>query len=175
MSNDYLQEKVRAALNQELIRRLLNRYFVQKGYNLGEDFDKKIYPPILQDMPVQIPQMLGKLEVEPYAEDINPNTGVYKLGWNLYVLGNQRMSLGFSTHANLSEVRTAIAGPMSATSRGTFSTPRRIVNFITKVLSTSKQGDIASMPKNLTVRQGLVPYGTGEMSGYFRTSHRPVF
>lgn len=173
MANEYLQERLRSALNQELIRRLLIRYFCSKGFT--ENFNKRIYPPQMQDMAIQVPQLMGKIEVQPYVEDIDPNTGVVKLGWNLFVLGNRRMMLGYSTHTNLSEIRTAIMGPLAAMNRGTHATPKRIVNFVTKVMGSSNAGDIASMPKNLTTRAGMLPLGTGEMSGYFRTSHRPVF
>jgi hypothetical protein len=175
MANEYLQERLRTALNQELIRRLMIRYFVQKGFTEAGSFNKKIYPPTLQDLGMQIPQLIGKVEVDTAVEDIDPRTGITKLCWNLFVLGNQRMFLGFSTHTNLSEVRTAIQGPLSAIHRGSFATPKRIVNFITQILGKSENGDIASMPKNITIRPGMLPLGTGEVSGYFRTSHRPVF
>lgn len=175
MANEYLTERLRAALNKELIRRLMIRYFDGKGYTEPGSFDKKIYPPTLQDLSMQIPQLMGKIEVEAAVEDIDPRTGVTKLRWQLFVLGNQRMFLGFSTHTNLSEVRTAIQGPLSAIHRGTFATPKRIVTFVANVLGKDEYGDIASMPKNITVRAGMLPLGTGEMSGYFRTSHRPVF
>lgn len=175
MANEALTERLRAALNEELIRRLMIRYFNMKGYTEPGSFDKKIYPPTLQDLAVQIPQLIGKVEVDTAVEDIDPRTGITKLCWQLFVLGNQRMFLGFSTHTNLSEVRTAIQGPLSAVHRGTFATPKRIVNFVVKVLGASENGDIASMPKNISIRPGMMPLGTGEMSGYFRTSHRPVF
>lgn len=173
MTNEYLQTRIRAALNQELIRRLLIRYFTQKGFD--ENFDRKIYPPQLQDLPLQIPQLMGKIEIQPYVEDIDPNTGVIRLGWNMFVLGTRRMCLGESTHTNLSEVRTAIMGPLSALNHRTHATPRRIIEFIVKVLGQSENGDIASLPKNMMTRPGMLPLGTGELSGYFRTSHRPVF
>lgn len=174
MANEYFQDRLRAALNKELIRRLLIRYFNQKGF--GENFNKKVYPPQLQDISVQIPQLVGKIEVQPYVEDIDPNTGVVKLGWNLFALGAKRMCLGFSTHTNLSEVRTAIMGPLAAMDRGSYATPKRIIGFLTKVLGSSQKGDIASIPKTITLRPGMTtPLATGEMSGYFKTTHRPVF
>lgn len=171
MANEYIADRLRAALNEELIRRLLIRYFSNKGF---ENFNKKLYPPLMQDIAIQIPQLLGKLEISPYAEDIDPNTGVFKLGWNLYVQGVHRMFLGYSTHTNLSEVRTSVQGPLAALGRGSHATPKRVVEFVTKILGKSKGGDIAAMPKNLSIRPGMLPLGSGDMSGYFRTTNRPV-
>lgn len=173
METGYLQDRLRQALNRELIKRLLTRYFSQKGFE--ENFDRRVHPPLLQDLPFQIPQLYGKIEIQPYVEDIDPNTGIVRLGWNLFVLGTQRISLGYSTHTNLNEVRTAIAGPLAALDRGSHATPRRIINFITEVLSRSKHGDITCVPKTVTSRvSNVLPLGTGEMSGFFRTN-RPVF
>jgi hypothetical protein len=169
-----LQDRVRTALNQELIRRLLNKYFVNKGFS--ESLDKRIYPPILQDIVAQIPQLYGKVEIVPSVEDIDPNTGVVKLNWNLFILGNSRMFLGSSSHTNLAEVRTAMISPLSSGSRQTYATPRRIIEFVSKVLGKSKSGDISVMPRSVMTRDITAsPFSTGDQSGYFRTQHRPVF
>ena len=170
----YLQERIHAALSEELVRRLLIKYFKTKGFE--ESFDKKIYPPALQDFVAQVPQLFGKLEVVPSVEDIDPNTGVVRLNWNLFVLGNHRMWLGQSAHTSLAEVRTAVGGPLASTTRMTHATPKRIVEFIVKVLGKSKSGDISTTPRTIMSRDiSATPFATGDSSGYFRTSHRPVF
>jgi len=169
-----LQDRVRTALNQELIRRLLNKYFVNKGYS--ESLDKRIYPPILQDIVSQIPQLYGKLEIVPSVEDIDPNTGVVKLNWNMFILGNSRMYLGSSSHTNLAEIRTAMINPLSSGSRQTYATPRRIIEFISKVLGKSKNGDISITPRSIMSRDiTATPFSVGDQSGYFRTSHRMTY
>lgn len=163
---------IHSALNRELIKRLLVRYFKQKGFS--ENFNKPIYPPQIQDITLQVPQLAPKLEITPYVIDLEP-TGEAKLGWNLFVLGTQRMFLGESRHTNLSEIQASIAGPLSSTRHSiTDATPKRIINFITAILSKSKNGDISTTPQATAMRMPL-PMGTGEHSGYFRQSQRPVF
>lgn len=169
-----MMERIHAALNRELIQRLLVRYFTQKGF--GEDFNQRVYPPMLQDLIAQVPQLMNKVEIVPYPMELDPMTGVVQLGWNMFVLGNNRMFLGESTHANLNEVRTSIAGPMGAGRRtAQDATPKRIVKFITKVLGSSKSGDISNIPKSVSMKAPLAIGATGEHSGYFRHSQRPVF
>lgn len=173
-NNLNLQERIRTALNAELTRRLLNRYFVMKGYT--ESFDKRIYPPILQDMAMLVPQLFGKIEIVPSVEDIDPNTGVVKLNWNLFALGNNRMWLGQSAHTNLSEVRTPIAGPLMSTARMTHATPKRIIEYLVKVLGNSKSGDLTIVPNTIMNRSiSATPFSSGDSSGFFRTKHRPVY
>ena len=152
------------------MKRLLIRYFSNKGYR--ENFDKKIYPPTIQDLPVAIPQLIGKIEIQPNVENIDPNTGVVKIGWNLFVNGTQRMNLGESSHANLAEIQNAVFGPSKSARYANYATPRRIVNYIVNVLSKSKSGDISSIPDQ--VKMSVLPLGTGDHSGYYRTQHRPV-
>ena len=143
-----MMDRIHTALNQELIKRLMVRYFTQKGFK--ETFNRKIYPPTLQDLPVQIPQLAGKIEIQPYVEDIDPNTGVVKLGWNLFVLGVNRIFIGESTHTNLNEVRSGVAGPLQNARQGIATTPKKITEFIIKILGSSKNGDISSMPQTMT-------------------------
>lgn len=141
MEDKALQNKMRILLDQELVRRLMNRYFYDKG--LKEDYDKEIYPPMLQDMLQMAPQLSGKVEIEPHVINLDQNTDSVELGWNLFVLGNQRMYLGESRHKSFSEVTGSIQGPLTDKGdRGTRTTPRRIVEFIVRVLGNSKNGRI---------------------------------
>ena len=165
-------ERIHSALNKELIKRLLVQYFTQKGFI--ENFDTRLYPPMIQDLPIQIPQLASKVEVQPNVMNIDPQTGVVQLGWNLFVLGTERLTLGESSHTNLNEVQSAIAGPLNGTQKMSSTTPKRIINFIIEVLGNSKDGDISSIPANTTNRSPL-GLGTGENSGYYRHSQRPVF
>lgn len=170
MNRSTLSDKVYTALNQELIRRLLIRYFTQKGFK--ENFTKRIYPPLIQDITVQVPHLNGKVEVQPYVEDINPESGVVRLGWNLFVLGQKRLYLGESIHTSLAEVQNAVFGPPPNTRFINYATPKRIVNFIVRILGNSKNGDVSTRPDH--VYTAALPLGTGEHSGYFRTQ-RPIF
>jgi hypothetical protein len=174
MNRDLLTARIHTALNKELIKRLLVRYFSNKGFS--ENFNKKIYPPILQDILVHVPQLAGKIEVAPFVEEVDPNTGIVKLGWNLFVLGHKRIYIGESVHSNLIEVRMSIGGPLEGTSYkiGT-ATPKRIINFICSVLSKNKDGDITSIPKNVLLRTPSAMMANNDPGGFFRTNRRPVW
>lgn len=170
MENEALYLRLHVALNKEAIRQMLTKYFQTKGFN--ESMEKQVYPPQLQDIIIQIPQLMSKIEIAPFVEDIEPNSGVVKLGWNLFVLGTNRMFLGYSTHTNLSEVRTPVLGPMSAIDKHTHATPKRIIDFIVEMLGASKAGDISSIPK--TAIKTNVAFAAGDYSGYFKPSNRAV-
>lgn len=55
MHTDTLTHNVYYALNRELLRRVLIKYFFDKGYQ--ENINQRIYPPTIQDLPVLIPQL----------------------------------------------------------------------------------------------------------------------
>jgi hypothetical protein len=169
MNSIHLQQRMHNAFNSELCRRLLIRYFTLKGYT--ESFNKKIYPPTIQDLSTLVPQLQGRVEIEPFVEDIDPNSGVYKLGWNLFVLGTKRLYLGVSSHTSLAEVRSSIGGPLDGASKVFYATPNRVINFITAVLSKSESGDIS---QKLATKRVQPLFITGDHSGYFRTQQRPI-
>lgn len=173
MNTQQLADRIHIALNEELLRRLLIRYFVNKGYE--NNFNHRIYPPLLQDLTMQIPQLSGKVEVVPFVEDIDPNTGQVKLGWNLFVLGTRRMFLGESTHTNFSEIRNMVGGVQDQHMAIEFATPKRVINFVVKVLGRSKYGDISQLSPQLNFRTVMPSaFGHTDQSGYFKTLHRPV-
>ena len=173
MISDTMTEKIYFALNKEYMRRLLTKYFWDKGFK--ENMDARIYPPALQDLAMAIPQLVGKLEIEPQVNDVDPTTGIIKLSWNLFVLGNKRMFLGESTHSDLNEIKGPLYNIDIKSGIGTmkYVTPRRIINFIVELLGEHKQGDLTQMPKNI-VLSPMVPYsrGIGDTSGFYRK--RPV-
>ena len=93
-----------------------------------------------------IPIFEAKIEIEPYAKEIDPTTGYTKLGWNLFVLGNQRIYLGETEHADLASV-TETSEDGRILIHESFKQPfrmgrtaRNIVNFVTRVLSNSESG-----------------------------------
>lgn len=173
MSNQ-LADRIHAALNRELIKRSLVRYFKQKGF--GENFNRNIYPPTVQDMAMMVPCLFNKIEVAPHVRDIDLQTGIVTLGWNIFVLGNKRIYLGESTHTSLNEVKASIAGPLNNQFRSSArsTTPKRIIEFITSVLSGSKSGDVSTRPQVIGTN-APIPLGMGDSSGFFRKSQRPVF
>lgn len=177
MISPELVTKIRSALVKEVVRRSLNKYFSAKGFS--ESFDKPVYPALLLDMPKAIPELFNKVELQPSSESIDPTTGVVKIRWDLFVLGTNRMCLGTSTHTSLTEIERAMRGdtdkllPMSESKH----TPHEIIEFIIKMLSTSKNG-FEGMP------QGVMPFmspslpinrptlGTASAGGFYEKSGR---
>ena len=136
-----LYERIRRILNEELIKRMLTKYFVEKGI-AKENFNSNIYPPIIQDLTARIPQLVDKVEIEASVRDFNPQSGRARLDWNIFVLGNQRMHIGESTHANLSELKQVTIGQMNKKSAVKNTSPKRIIEFITRILGQSEDGFI---------------------------------
>ena len=151
-------DKIKHTANNEVVRRLLIRYFIDKGFS--ESFDKQLYPSIVQDLPMVVLPLANKIEVVPHAVEIDPNQGKAVLGWNLFVLGNQRMYLGETHHNNLSELARQIhsgmitipEGLQSATARRQ-TTPKRVITFITRVLGDSRSGYADLLPSQQPFRK----------------------
>lgn len=133
-------QQLKHALNTEVVRRMLIKYFVESGY---ENFDTLIYPASLQNMPMVIQELYTKIEVEPHALNIDPLTDSAKIGWNLFVLGEQRMYLGETYHSGLKtlaqqlQTGQVVSEGYVATKQ---TTPRRIIHFVTSALSKVEAG-----------------------------------
>jgi hypothetical protein len=163
MSYEFLKQGLIVALNQEHCKRLLLDYFIKKG--LQNKLDLKIYPPVLQDLLVIVPQLAEKVEISPFLRELDPSSGEYNLGWNLFVLGTNRMFLGNSTHMDLNEIRTKIVDLECSYDRSSFVTPNQIIKFVAESLCKSKSGFIRNrispcFKKSLS--------SLPDQSGYFR-------
>ena len=156
--NNSLQEVLRRLLNEELIRRLVTKYFVTKGI-AKENFEAHIYPPIMQDIVQMVPQLSDLIEVEASVKDFHPS-GRVKLSWNLFALGNQRMALGESSHSNLSELKQVQLGFENKKSAIRSASPKSIIEFIAKVLGTS-EGGVIDPKQNKSSAPGSRPEDTG--------------
>jgi hypothetical protein len=142
--DNILLNRVKQSLNTELVKRMLNKYFAEKGF---DNFQRRVYAPMLQDLPYRIPELLNKIEIVPFVKEINPATGQTVMGWNLYVLGTNRMYLGDTSHNNMSEFQRAIAGPTPNSVANDSKNPKEIVDFVLKVLAASKSGQIRPQPQ----------------------------
>ena len=145
-------DKFRYALNADVARRLLIKYFVSKGF---DNFDRLLYPPFIQDLPQTIPEFVDKIEVIPYCGNIDPMADSAILGWNLFVMGTQRQFLGETYHVGLNQLAMqlqqgqVIAENQLATRQ---TTPKRIIYFISNVLSRHKGGYLNLAPKILPLQ-----------------------
>jgi hypothetical protein len=157
-----IADKLRVALNNDVAERLLVRYFMSKGFD-KDTFDHSIYPPVMQDMQYAISEMSDKLEVVPYVSNIDPLGDTAKLGWNLFVLGNQRCYLGETFHMGLKRLTLQLqhgqilSEDQSATHQ---TTPRRVIKFVSRVFQSHADGYI-----NLTPRIIPLPYQHPRASG----------
>jgi len=164
MLDSYDIDKIKHTANTEVARRLLIKYFVDKGFT--ESFDRQMYPATIQDLPLVIPSLSTKIEIVPHAKDIDASQGKAVLGWNLFLLGNQRMYLGETHHNSLHDLARQIRsgsiqipegiGSYATARRQT--TPRRVIHFITRVLSGHESGYIDLNPSNIPFRQPGEPY-----------------
>lgn len=139
-------DHIKHVANTEAVRRMLIQYFVDKGFT--ESFDRQVYPALVQDLTQIIPQLSTKVEIVPFAEEIDSYQGKATLGWNLFVLGTQRMYLGQTYHNDLRRLASQIMSgnimiPEDDVSNARCqATPRRIITFITRVLGTHEAGYI---------------------------------
>lgn len=146
-------ENIKHVSNTEVIRRMLIRYFIEKGFT--ESFDRHLYPAILQDITMAIPQLTTKVEIVPFAEEVDTYQGKAVLGWNLFVLGNQRMYLGQTYHNDLRGLARQLQSGFLMIPEGTVTnarrqtTPRRVITFITRVLESHQAGYVdLTVPMN---------------------------
>jgi hypothetical protein len=163
-------DRMRKVLNADVARRLMIKYFIGKGFN---NFDTLLYPGSIQDMPFVIPEMADKIEIIPHSNNIDPIQDKAELGWNLFVLGTQRCYLGETYHHGLKTLAMQIqqgrvmSEDLMATRQ---TTPRRIIQFVSRVLETHKAGylDLAArtMPMDLQNRGlGSGMAATGQQFG----------
>lgn len=156
-------DRIKHTANTDVVRRLMIKYFIDKGFH--ESFDRQMYPALMQDLPMIIPSLANKVEIEPHAEEVDPSMGKAVLGWNLFILGNKRMFLGETYHNNLQDLARQIKTGLilvpeggSATARRQ-TTPRRIIAFITRCLRDTKGGYIDLNPSNVPAGSPGEPYG----------------
>jgi len=169
MDNQRFVEKLRRKLNIDVARRLLIKYFVDKGF---DNFNGTIYPPLLSDMPKAIPQLFDKIEVKPHVESINTMLDSAVLGWNLFVLGNQRQYLGTTYHSNLRELAMQLhSGVISDNSQSAshLTTPKQIVAFVVRVLETHESGLVDLTRKEVPTSLNKMKLGGHSLANQFYT------
>jgi len=161
-----LDEDLEFSFNAELTKRLLIRYFCDKGFK--ENFDERVYPPTIQDITESIPELSGKVELEPYAVEVDPQNGFARLGWNLFILGNQRMYLGETEHTELQELARQLEEKCYVFSESESNTARRtrtardIITWMVRTLGRSEAGLLRSVPQNTWERPMIGKHPTGE-------------
>lgn len=160
--DSYSVDKIKHLSNTDVVRRLLIKYFIDKGFT--ESFDRQMYPSLIQDLPMIIPSISNKIEVIPHAQDVDPSMGKAVLGWNMFVLGNQRMYLGETYHNNLQDLARQVKSGVILIPEGGHAnarrqtTPRRVIAFISRVLSDSQAGYVDLAPTAMPPSPPGEPY-----------------
>ena len=167
MISDTLADRIVDKLDSEVIRRLLLRYFFNHGV---EDMRQRVYPGIMVAIEEEVPELLGKIEVVPYAAEIDPRTGYGKFGWNLFVLGNQRMFLGYTEHPEVGgvDLKSLESLQHEGTSRNE-TTPQKIIAFVTRVLGKVESGRIRKVPQ---IQKPMMTTAANTGSAQFFTPNR---
>ena len=180
--NPLLARKIKRKLQRELVKRELNQYFALKGYD--ENMDQPLYPPLVADLSVAVPHLFSRCEIVPFAESVDVQTGIHKIGWNLFVLGTNRLTLGYTSHTNATDVLRATRGEANDhMPADMLCTPNQLVEFVLKILDNSKNGYIElpgnfQMPANSATDQTLIgsnarqPRTTPTASGAFYSGPR---
>ena len=103
-----LSNSIKKALALEAVRKELYTYFEINNIPL----DTIVYPPLIRDLQTVLPILGNKIEIKPHIEDVDPTTNYVKIGWNLFVLGTNRMFLGHSVHESIANIDTQINNPL---------------------------------------------------------------
>lgn len=163
--DSYTTEKLKNAVNSNIIRKLLINYFISKGFETPACFHKLVCPCVLQDLTIVIPVLADKIELIPSVAMLNPNTGKAELEWNLFVLGWHRMFLGNTFHNDLrdlaSQIRNGYISPSDESGRRQ-TTPRKIIHFIMRSLHNKEAGYIdLKPPKTQPISGGFMVPNNG--------------
>jgi hypothetical protein len=175
--NVKVKNRLKKALQEELVKRLLIKYFKEKSID-----ESPIYPPTVFDLPYRIPELLSAVEIVPFVESMDPMTNVVTIGWNLFVLGTNRMFLGTSTHTNLMEFRRSITGPVQNTNMPSNrkKTAAQVTEFIMTIVGRNKDALLELPPgANIPLFSQMMSPDRAKigpsMSGSFYEKNRPVF
>lgn len=123
--------------NKAVIRKILTGYMGHKGFVMEE----MAYPPSLQDL-VAIPELADKVEVYPYLESIDLNTGMVKVGWYLFALGNKRLDLGVSTHQSVKDLEQSVHGNFTNLPFRSYVRHQDVFDFVVERLGDDRAGQI---------------------------------
>jgi len=154
-------DKIKHLSNTEAIRRLLIRYFIDKGFD--RTFSRQLYPALIQDLPMAIPVLASKVEIVPQVLELDLGLNRAVLGWNLFCLGNRRMYLGDTFHNNLQDLARMIRqGTISPAAQGPVArrqtTPKKVVMFLTKVLGDTEAGYVYLVPPTRDIKNVGEPF-----------------
>jgi len=130
-----LINKVRRVLMNHAARTALTESFETQKI----DLDAPLYPPVVKDLPARVPIIARHIEIKPHVVDLNPESSFVKIGWNLFVLGTERMFLGTSIHESVEQMNAPMTNDMETQNSERYVTPRRLIDFIIDILNEHNQ------------------------------------
>lgn len=128
-----LKKRLEHRLGKEVAKKALLEYMTQRGY---DNQNMLVYPPAIYDIGAQ-PDTFKKVELVPFQKDSDPTTNAVVVGWNMFVLGTNRLYLGTTTHTSLAELQGGITESSSSDLEKTSS---EIIEFILRVLDDHEDG-----------------------------------
>jgi hypothetical protein len=126
-----LLNNIRKLLDTTAVKKQLSEYFDSKETPI----DSLVYPPILQDIGESIPDIASRIELSPFVEELDPRTGMVKVGWNLFVMGTERKFLGYTVHEDLNDINSPYDSPEALRTSLRYATPNEIIKFVIDTIS----------------------------------------
>ena len=134
--NATLANKIRRILTGHATRTSLEQFFETAGVEM----DEPLYPPLIREMMSRVPIVSTRVEIKPHVVELDPTTNAVRVGWNLFVMGNNRLYLGTSVHESMEDLnRQAIINGEKSDTSERFTTPKQIINFIIDTLNEHEQ------------------------------------
>jgi len=160
-----LLKNIKKIIQMEIIRKNLKDYFK----SLGLDDDDILYPPLIRNMPMQVPMIGSKLEVVPFVKEIDPATKFVKLGWNLFVYGTDRKFLGYSVHESFANLDTIVNNDFIFNDLDTNVSVGDVIEFIVGTIEKKKADNNFNYPIVQPTTNICMPRTPDPVGGQYRT------
>ena len=159
-----LQKRLEHRLGKEITTKALKEYMAQHGYGNG---NLLVFPPSINDIGLQ-PDTFKKVELVPFPKDTDPTSNGVVVGWNLFVLGTNRLYLGSTIHGSMAELKGGVGNEVGANLE---KTAAEIVDFIVNILDDNEDG-FKRFPMDGSMSQPGVPLnkpriGPSASGGYY--------
>jgi len=124
-----LINNIRNILSIVTIKKQLSEYLESKDISPST----MVYPPLIQDLQC-MSEISTRVELIPYMEELDPASGSIKVGWNLFILGTNRLDLGYTIHESLSDLKQPEPSRKGMENSLCYTTGEQILNFIVNTL-----------------------------------------
>jgi hypothetical protein len=140
--NPKLLNSIRNILGIASVRKQLCEYLEKKEMNERS----VVYPPSIQDIQENIPDISNRVEIVPFMEELDPTSGFVKVGWNLFVFGTNRKFLGYTIHESIDELKMAVPNKKAAEHSLCYTTGGELIEFIIDTLRKYNEDQIVLGP-----------------------------